>query len=257
MLAYTHYSIDSRVRREAEALAARGDQVDMISLIEEGVGKELNGVRFFPISLIRYRGSSNLVYMVQYFIFFIIATVRITRLHMKHRYQVIQVHTMPDFMVFATLIPKLMGAKIILDVHDLMPELYASKFRLSLSHPVIRFITWIELISIGFAHQAIAVHVPHRNVLIAHGNPEDKLQILLNVPDLKGLNIESTTRNSVHDTFNLLDHGTIAKRHGLEIAIDAVAELKDEIPSIRLSIIGAGDDRRRSPKYRRGDDLSD
>ena len=36
MLAYTFYPIDPRVRREAEALAMRGDTVDFICLQEPG-----------------------------------------------------------------------------------------------------------------------------------------------------------------------------------------------------------------------------
>ena len=30
---------------------------------------------------------------------------------------------MPDFLVFSALIPKLLGAKVVLDLHDPMPEL--------------------------------------------------------------------------------------------------------------------------------------
>ena len=79
-------------------------------------------------------------------------------LFFRKRYDIIQVHTMPDFLVFAALVPKLFGAKVILDVHDLMPELYMCKFRAGPRHFIIRLITWVERRSIGFAHQAIAVH---------------------------------------------------------------------------------------------------
>ena len=34
----------------------------------------------------------------------------------------------PDFMVFAAVFPKLTGAKIILDVHDIVPELFVTRF---------------------------------------------------------------------------------------------------------------------------------
>ena len=40
----------------------------------------------------------------------------------------IHVHSVPDFLVFAALVPKLLGARIILDIHDILPEFYASKF---------------------------------------------------------------------------------------------------------------------------------
>ena len=50
------------------------------------------------------------------------------RRHVKARYQLIHVHSVPDFLVFAAWFPKLTGAKIILDIHDLLPELYAGKY---------------------------------------------------------------------------------------------------------------------------------
>ena len=50
-----------------------------------------------------------------------------TRLHLKHAYDVIHVHNMPDFLVFSALFPKLLGAKVILEVQDVSPELMAAK----------------------------------------------------------------------------------------------------------------------------------
>ena len=74
------------------------------------------------------------MYLVNYFLFFVSASISLVSQHLKNRYQIIQVHTMPDFMVFVAIVPKLLGAKVILDVHDLMPELYQSKFGLGQTH---------------------------------------------------------------------------------------------------------------------------
>ena len=90
---------------------------------------------------------------------------------------------MPDFLVFSALGPKLLGAKVILDVHDLMPELYASKFGLPESHWIIRALKWVERLSVRFADAAVAVHQPHLDALVAHGNPADKFTIVMNLPD--------------------------------------------------------------------------
>src|SRR5438477_7594002 len=185
MVAFTYYASDPRVRREAEALAGRGDDVDCICLREPGQEKvgNLNGVRLFPLSIRRYRGASTIFYLTAYCLFFWSAFCELAVLHLKKRYDVVQVHTMPDFLVFVALIPKMLGAKVILDVHDLMPELYMSKFGVEETSWVIRFITWLERRSIAFAHRAIAVHNPHLEALIKHGNPKEKFDVLLNVPD--------------------------------------------------------------------------
>jgi glycosyltransferase involved in cell wall biosynthesis len=245
MIAYTHYPTDSRVRREAEALAGRGDQVDVICLGEKNSPQrdEFNGVRLEKIRHGRYRGSSTIHYLLAYLSFFVAAFYRVTRLYLKNRYQIVQVHTMPDFMVFAAWIPRLLGAKIILDVHDLMPELYQSKFDYPETHPLIRAITWAERASIRFAHRAIAVHQPHLQALCDHGNPAGKFIQLLNLAD-EDVFIRPTTEKKPEqdDLFRLIYHGTIAQRNGLEIAILAIGKLIGEIPNLRFEVTGDGDD---------------
>jgi len=244
MVAFTHYSTDTRVRREAEALVDRGDEVDALCLGEEG--REdiwmLNGVRLHQLPIGRYRGSSVVMYLLTYALFFLAASFRLSYLHLKKHYQIIQVHTMPDFMVFVAFLPKLLGAKVILDVHDLMPELYQSKFGLESSHWLIRFITWMERGSVGFAHGAIAVHGPHLDTLVKHGNPAEKFIILLNLPDPKVFSSRFRANLSRDGRFRLVYHGTVARRNGLRVALRALPKIKKEIEDVELQIFGDGDD---------------
>jgi len=245
MVAYTHYPTDSRVRREAEALVKRGDTVDVLCLGEKGeLNPEYkNGVRMIKIILPRYRGSNSRMYMASYLFFFFAVLLKLTRLQLKYSYQLIQVHTMPDFMVFTAIVPKLLGVKVIVDVHDLMPELYQSKFGSDKSHPLtIRFITWVERCSISFADRAIAVHQPHLEALCRHGNPSQKFTILLNLPDMNIFTISGNNQPKEHPGLELIYHGMVAKRNGLEIAIRAISTLKDELKLLKLRIIGDGDD---------------
>ncbi|MHC4702091.1 MAG: glycosyltransferase family 4 protein [Planctomycetota bacterium] len=247
MLAFTHYLTDARVRREAEALAARGDEVDLICCHSKTLATKRihNGVRLYPLHGLKYRGGSTVAYLFSYLVFFTKSFFLISYLHLKKRYDVIQVHTMPDFLVFAASVPKLLGAKIILDVHDLMPELYMTKFELSEKHALIRFIRWVEKRSIAFAHKAIAVNVPHRDILIEHGSSKEKFSILLNLPDPAIFGQPETSQQTSNGRFRLIFHGIIARRQGLETAIRAVAQAKKDIPDIDFSIIGVGEDRER------------
>jgi glycosyltransferase involved in cell wall biosynthesis len=242
MIAYTRYASDPRVRREAEALASRGDRVDFICVKEKdpGAPRSYSGVNLYPISAGRYQGDSTLFYLAIYMSFLVRAFFLVTRLYLKNRYDIVQVHTMPDFLVFSALIPKWFGAKIILDVHDLMPELYACKFGPDRRKWFIKLITWIERRSIGFADRAIAVHIPHRDALVNHGNSPDKFSILLNVPDPAIFQVNGAIRHD--DRFRLIYHGTVARRHGLEVALRAVAAVKDQIPNLEFLVIGHGDD---------------
>ena len=244
MVAYTDYRTDTRVRREAEALAARGDSVTVISLPPAGGERitGLNGVRVKQLRLSRYRGSSAWLYLAGYLVFFLCAALWLAVLHLRHSYHVVQVHTLPDFMVFTALVPKLLGAKVILDVHDLMPELYRSKFGLDEHHPLIRLITWAERASIRFADRAIAVHRVHLEALVRHGNPAWKFTVLLNLPDpalFYRAGLPPLLRNG--NGLKLIYHGTVAHRHGLHVLLEAMAVLRFEIEGLEIHIIGDGD----------------
>lgn len=250
MIGYTFYKSDPRVRREAEALTARGDRVDFICLKDTApmTPAELLGVNLYPLAAGKYQGASTFRYLLEYISFFIRAAVLVTRLHLKKRYDVIHVHTMPDFLVFAALVPKLMGAKVILDVHDLMPELYICKFQ-KRDNWMVRLITWVECRSIGFADRAIAVHLPHRDALVSHGNPVEKFSVVMNVPDPRIF--ESHQWNGAAragDKFRLIYHGTVARRHGLEVALRAIRLIKGQVPGLEFLVVGQGDDLERIKK---------
>ncbi len=247
MIAYTNYERDARVRREAEALAARGDKVDFLCLRDgEGPGaKIVSGVRLIRLNVRQYRGESTVRYILSYLRFFVRATIMITIQHIRKGYAIVHVHTMPDFLVFCAAIPKIFGAKVILDVHDLTPELYASKFGVGRKPRVIRFLTFVERCSIAFADRAIAVHKPHLEALQSHGNPSGKFSVLLNTPDQRLFERISPGASRKDGFFRLVYHGTISSRQGLEVALRAIAVVRRRIPRLFFDVLGEGDDLQR------------
>jgi glycosyltransferase involved in cell wall biosynthesis len=178
-------------------------------------------------------------YVRRYVLFVVRAAIRLGRLHRERRYDVIHVHTMPDFLVFSALVPKLLGGKVILDVHDLMPELYSSKYELPATHRTIRLISLIERLSVRFADRAIAVHRPHLDALVGHGNPAEKFTIVMNTPDPGIFRPRSTAPQP--SPFTLTYHGTVGKRHGLDVAVRAVGIARKRIPDLELRVVGEGD----------------
>jgi glycosyltransferase involved in cell wall biosynthesis len=242
MVAYTAYPADTRIRRYAEALVQRGDEVDIICpSTPELEGREsFHGVRVHTVMKFGYEGLRGPIDYVRLYISFLaLATIRLSRLFRKRRYDVIHVHTMPDFLVFSALIPKLLGCKVILDVHDLMPELYSSKFGLPETHWMIRLIAAVERLSVRFADRAVAVHRPHLEALVRHGNPANKFTIVMNLPDPAIF----APRAKAPDPppFTLVYHGTVGRRHGLDIAVRAVALARDRVSGLELRVIGDGD----------------
>ena len=243
MIAFTNYPGDTRVRREAEALVVRGHAVDVICPWTPSLGdqRELEGVRIHPTGRLEQKNElSSLAYIARDVTFLLRAALAALRLHRRKRFDVVQVHTMPDYLVAAATYPKLTGAKVLLDVHDLVPELYAAKFDVDETSAVIKLMKFVERRSVGFADRALAVHQPHLDALVRHGNPEQKFSIVMNAPDPRFFTRRSAAP-SPSDRFVLLYHGTISRRHGLENAVRAVEIARRTYDDIQLEIVGDGD----------------
>ena len=129
-LAYTFYETDNRVMRYAEALAARGDRVDVIALrrADQATSGTSNGVRVHRIQRRSVNETAAWMYLLKIVWFFVKSAAYLSVLQFRRRYDVVHVHNVPDFLVFAAVVPKLFGARLILDIHDVLPELYAGKF---------------------------------------------------------------------------------------------------------------------------------
>jgi glycosyltransferase involved in cell wall biosynthesis len=239
VIAYTTYIHDGRVKRHAEALAHRGDQVDAITLAAGKTGL-INGVNVIGLEIPRYRGSSRTSYLKSYVNFFVQASRKALELSRECSYDVAIVCTMPDAAILAALPLRRAGTKLVLDVHDTMPELYRDKFpgwRGALGVPIMKL---EERISAWCADLVLAVHEPHRQRLADYGINPDKIRVVLNSPDDRIFVAESPVAKDP-DTFTVVCHGTITHRMGLDLAVRAVGRLRDRIPQLRLLALGAGD----------------
>ena len=242
MVAYTNYLSDARPRREAETLARRGDQVDFIALSENDRPslETVQEVRVFRVRQKRYRGGGGLSYGFSYLRFLLAATLKLLRLYRKEKYDIVYVHTMPDLLVLVALIPKFLGARVVLNIHDMMPELYMSKFGISEKHPLIRILAFQEQFSIRMADKVICVHDPHRDVLCRRGALQEKITVIPNVPDPRIFRGESSAPWQ-DGSFRIVYHGTIARRLGLDLGVRAFAKAADACPGAVLEIFGDGD----------------
>lgn len=187
MITHSYYPQDPRVRREAEALVSAGFEVDVLCLRKstERSRDVHNGVRIFRLPISRHRGSGLLVYALEYLAFLIAATVVAAILFVRHGYRVLQTHTIPDFLVFATIMPRILGAPVVLDMHEVMPEFFAAKFRLAQNHPLIVGLRLIERVSTSFASVVLTVSDPIRNILVGRGVSPAKSHVVMNSADEK------------------------------------------------------------------------
>ncbi len=244
MMGFLRYQGDARVRGYAELLRARGCQVDVLGLhgLKNGFVDE-SGVRLYSVP-VSWTRRSHLQYLLEYGLSFVLLGWLVTWLYFKNRYDIIHVHNMPDFLVFCTLIPKLFGARIILDIHDPMPEVYGSKYPGRENSTVARLLRLEERISAAFADAVITANVHFNPGLVARGVPAAKITTINNYPDPAVFNTSKrcTGPAAKHENFTLIFPGTIAPRYGLEVAVRAMPLVKDRIPNVRLLIIGRQDE---------------
>ncbi|MBN1453547.1 MAG: glycosyltransferase family 4 protein [Anaerolineales bacterium] len=245
MIVHAYYPEgETRVQREAGALIDVGYEVDVICLRKPGESRRdsIHGVDVYRLSVRRHKGSGVLAQLIEYLAFFFLAMWRLTSLHLQKRYNAVQVHNPPDFLVFVTLIPRLMGAKVILDLHDLMPEFYASRFGRKMDSWPVRLMRWQEQLSCRFANHVITVTEIWRQDLIKRGLPASKCSVVMNLADDTFFNPKRrNNRPSINDNFTLLYHGTLVQRYGIDLILHAVDQLSHELPALCLNIHGGGE----------------
>jgi glycosyltransferase involved in cell wall biosynthesis len=187
------------------------------------------------------RRSGKLGYIAEYSMFFALAIFSATVLFLRHRHEVMVVHSLPDVLVFAAAIPKLLGAKVVLDLHECMPEFFATKFCIEEKHPAVRAIAWLEQLSIRMADLTITCNEHMRQRFVHRGADPARIAIVMGSADETRFRPTALSpRRREPGQFTIISHGTIDERYGLDTAIRAVALLKEEIPELRLEIYGEG-----------------
>ncbi len=202
------------------------------------------GVTIRRLPLEHSVGAGALRLLAEYISFFIMAALVLSARHLRRRFRLVQVNSVPDALVFAALVPRLTGARVLLDLQEPMPEFFATRFGVGRDHPGVRLIGALEQLSIRFAHAAITVTEPMRRAFVERGARPDKITVVMDGADEKIFDPERFPReNGDRKRFVLISHGTIEPQYGLDTAIEAVALLADEIPGLQLRIFGDGSHR--------------
>ena len=245
MVAYTGYEGDIRVRRYAETLVKRGDTVDVIAISNAHLGQqpqtEINGVTVYRAQHREHNERDKWTYAWRLLCFLVNSSRLLTRLHKQNRYELIHIHNIPDFLVFAAWYPKLTGAKLVLDIHDVVPELFASKFHTQFKAVYVVLLKAIEGISARFVdHVIVSNHLWHKTVT-GRSVPENRCSVFINHVDSEMFCRHVRTRTD--GRFIVLFPGSLQWHQGLDVAICAFAEVKREVPNAEFHIYGgAGGD---------------
>lgn len=240
MIAYTNYSTDARVIKEAETGIENGLNVDFICLKEIGKAmiEKINGVNVIRLNHFRYRGKSYSQYFLSYLRFFIKCTIKTTLLYIKNRYKIVHVNNMPDFLVFCAIVPKICGSKIILDIHDPMPAILLINSTSIYKKMGAKLLLCQEKLSSRFADSILTVHEPIKNdILVKDGIPAKKITVVANFAD--DMLFAANEDYSLNEHLKIISHGTISDRIALDDVLNAIKNIKHK-DKLFFKIIGQG-----------------
>ena len=184
MLAHAYYEEDSRVRRQAESLVSAGRPVDVFALrrVGDAPSDVIAGVQLSRLPVSRHQGAGLATYLREYAEFFGRAAIALARAHRRRRYAPVQVHTLPDFLVFAALPLRMARVPVLLDLHEAMPEFFRSRFPRRWGALAVRALEIQETLATSFADAVVTVNDALADRLVRRGVRPGKVTVIVNGP---------------------------------------------------------------------------
>jgi len=247
MIVHAYYDEDPRVRREAEALAAAGMAVDVFGLRRDGDASTsvVDGVRVHRLAVQRHQGAPVAVYVREYLSFLARVGWALTWAHRRRRFRLVQVHSLPDFLVFAALPLRLLGVPVVLDLHEAMPEFFRQRFPAADRPLAYRLLRLQERLSIAFASSVVTVNDALGQRLRDLGVPAEKVLVVPNRPSLRRFDpLASPARVFAEDgVVRMVYAGALTPMYELDVVVDAIAKLRSDRPdlAVELDVYGRGD----------------
>jgi glycosyltransferase involved in cell wall biosynthesis len=243
IVGHKYYPEHNHLRRDARALVAAGYDVSLVGLRQAGqpLREKLDGVMVYRLPVDHRRGGP-LRYGWEYLLFMTLAFLVLGVLHLRKRFRVVEVVNMPDVLVICTVVPKLLGARIILNIFDNMPELLSATSGLPASNPRVRVLALLERLCASYADHVIVTQELARRVVARRGVRPSKISVVLNGPDEQVFGLRPPrSRERPADRFTIVTHGTVLERFGIQVLVEALPALEREIPGLQVEIIGAGE----------------
>jgi glycosyltransferase involved in cell wall biosynthesis len=247
MIVHSYYEEDPRVRREAESLVSAGRPVLVLGLRKpDGPStSEVDGVRVRHLDVQRHQGAGLGVYLREYLSFLARAMFAAVRLHRRERFALVQVHSLPDFLVVAALPLRVLGVPVLLDLHEAMPEFFRSRFPRASNPLVHRLLLLQERLSIALSTAVITVNPPMRDRLVRLGVPAGQTGVIVNSPSLGRFDIAAHPRRGFREDgrLRLIYAGALTPTYELDVAVAAVARIAAARPDLDVAfdVYGRGD----------------
>ncbi len=242
MVVHSEYPVgETRVRRQAEAAVAAGWTVHVLALAsaDRPRREDCGGVRVYRSRVQRRRDLSAIGMVSEYGRFCLTAFLFCLG---ARRYQVVVVANPPDFLVFSALPQRLRGAKVILDVHDLMTDLFAARIACDSGDRRMRLLALLERCSMRWADDLMTVHRPYAAEIRKRAALDSAPIVVMNSADEAYFARRGAAPPAPRV---IMYHGSIFERYGVFDLLAAFVQVADVHPEARLCVLGGGDARER------------
>lgn len=241
---HRHYPGDPRTKVQVQALQESAYEVDFVGTRRSGEPyfNIENGVRVFRLPALERKRAGKLHYLAEYVTFIITSLLALAILQVRRKYKLVQICNLPDFLVFAALIPKLLGAKIILDLRESTPEFNHTLNGTKMDSVLMKLLIAAEQKSIAFADVVLTCTEQMRQAFIRRGANPEKVFVMLNSVDPNRFccPVLPYPTTQAERPFRIVTHGTITKRYGHDVLIRAMPLVLKEVPQAVLEIMGRG-----------------
>jgi len=235
--------LDTRVMKEAYSLHKAGYEVTVLSPDGKGtkVGREvINGVRIYRHPMPK-DGNSALGYLWEYSCGLFWEFWYVWWIYLRHGFHVIQGCNPPDDIFLIALPFKLFGVKYIFDHHDVIPELYLSKY--SKKGVLYKTQLLLEKLTYRFSDVVMATNASYREIALSRGGiaPEDVF-VVRNGPDVDTFKLVPSNPALKYGKEYLVGYvGTMSDQEGLDILLEVALHLKNvRRTDIHFTCVGGG-----------------
>ncbi len=242
LVTHSFYESDNRVIRYAEALAERGDQVEVVALRRSADDPRCERINDVVVHRVQDRfgksESAALSYLLPILRFLLVSAQWLNTESRSRVFDLVHVHNIPDFLIFAAVPAKWRGSRLVLDIHDIVPEFFASKFNASSRSALLWSLKLAERVSASLADHVILANHLWLEQYTSRSAPAQKCSVFINHVDRSTFRPRPRERRSGAPL--IVYPGGLQPHQGLDIAIRAFAILQQKLPEARFHIYGDG-----------------
>lgn len=245
--------LDRRVWQEACALRDAGYKVTIICPQMRGFTEPeetLEGIQIY-----RHWISEEAGHFFPYFREYFSALIGETRLAWKawrrQRFGILHLCNPPDLLFLVAWPFKLMGVRIVYDVHDLWPEMFEAKFRRR--GPFYWAVRLAERLTFALADIVIATNESVRNIALSRGKKAPaKVFVVRSAPNFQELNGTPDPTLKKNRAFLVGYVGVMGDADGVDYLIDAAEHIVHKLgrKDVQFLLMGTGPEHSRLVEQR-------